>query len=314
MKNKNSIKLITAEKIWDKAPHNAFTDLIWFEGHFYCAFREADHHMSYEGKLRVIRSPDANSWELVALMSWENGDVRDAKLSITPKNELMLNGGIRFENSIDGFNLQSVTWLSKDGKNWSKPYTSEEDLGTWRWSVTWNKEVAYSFSYTGKDQHGCLYRSYEGKSWEIVKKEVYPDVESYGNETSLLFLENNDAYCLLRRDKQSATAMLGYSKPPYTNWQWSDLGVRIGGPKMLAINNKYFLAAVRLYGKEDARTSLCWIDSEKTTLEEALVLPSGGDCSYAGMIEHDDFIWVSYYSSHEEKTSIYLAKVEIGEL
>lgn len=31
--------------IWDRAPHNAFTDLIRFEERFYCTFREASGHV-----------------------------------------------------------------------------------------------------------------------------------------------------------------------------------------------------------------------------------------------------------------------------
>ncbi|MEJ7592590.1 MAG: hypothetical protein WKF77_13640 [Planctomycetaceae bacterium] len=46
-------------------------------------------------------------------------------------------------------------------------------------------------------------------------------------------------------------------------------------------------------------------------MTECLELPSGGDTSYAGMVLHDGLLWVSYYSSHEEKTCIYLAKVKL---
>jgi hypothetical protein len=45
----------------------------------------------------------------------------------------------------------------------------------------------------------------------------------------------------------------------------------------------------------------------KTT--KLLTLPSGGDCSYPGFLLKDDILFVSYYSSHEEKTAIYLAKI-----
>jgi len=45
--------------------------------------------------------------------------------------------------------------------------------------------------------------------------------------------------------------------------------------------------------------------------KEFLEFPSGGDTSYPGMVFYDGILWVSYYSSHEEKTSIYLAKVKI---
>ena len=48
-----------------------------------------------------------------------------------------------------------------------------------------------------------------------------------------------------------------------------------------------------------------------TELIPLLTLPSGGDCSYPGMAWQDDILWVSYYSSHEGKTSIYLAKVKL---
>ena len=47
------------------------------------------------------------------------------------------------------------------------------------------------------------------------------------------------------------------------------------------------------------------------TLTPALKLPSSGDTSYAGMVWHDERLWVSYYSSHEGKTSIYVAKVKL---
>ena len=80
---------------------------------------------------------------------------------------------------------------------------------------------------------------------------------------------------------------------------------------MIRLPDGRFIAAVRLYD-DKVRTSLCWLDVEKATLAEVLKLPSGGDTSYAGMVWHDDQLWVSYYSSHEEKTSIYLAKVRFS--
>lgn len=42
-----------------------------------------------------------------------------------------------------------------------------------------------------------------------------------------------------------------------------------------------------------------------------LKLPSGGDSSYPGMVMHNGLLWMSYYSSHEGKTSIYLAKIAL---
>ena len=307
---KRSMKMIEIRKIWDKAAHNAFTDLIRFGGQWYCAFREGRSHVSDDGRLRLIRSKDGEEWSSVALIEWDGGDVRDAKLSITANSQLMLSGAVRFLQPADGNKHQSVTWLSSDGENWSEPFACPSGLGTWRWSVTWHKGSAYSFGYSGKDQAGCLYRSKDGKAWEVVKDKVYPDAQTYGNETSLVFLDDDTAYCLLRRDKGSCSALLGVSRPPYTEWNWNDLGIRVGGPKMIAFGADSFLAAVRLYDGQQ-RTSLCWTDSHAGKLTESLKLPSGGDTSYAGLVFHDGLLWISYYSSHEEKTAIYLAKVRI---
>ena len=71
-----------------------------------------------------------------------------------------------------------------------------------------------------------------------------------------------------------------------------------------------FVAAVRMHDN-GARTSLAWVEPATGKLTEFLKLPSGGDTSYAGLVFHDGLLWVSYYSSHEGKTSIYLAKVQL---
>ena len=33
-------EIVSGERIWDFAPHNAFTDLVRFGGVWYCTFRE----------------------------------------------------------------------------------------------------------------------------------------------------------------------------------------------------------------------------------------------------------------------------------
>lgn len=308
------MQFLSVKKIWDESSHNAFTDLIKFGDYLYCSFREAQNHMSMDGKIRIIRSKNGKKWTSVALMSHENGDIRDAKFSITSKNKLMLNCGVRLKEEVEGKNTQSVTWLSKDGKNWSEMYFCPTGLDTWRWSTSWYNGLGYSIAYTGKDEKGTLYSTKNGKKWKVVDNELFPFSNSYWNESSLVFLENGDLYVLLRRDSQTCTSVLGFSKPPYNKWSWKDLSVQIGGPKMIYLKScNKFLAAVRLYGNKSARTSICWVDHIKGELNEVLPLPSGGDTSYAGMVLEDNILYVSYYSSHEGKTSIYLAKIKIEE-
>ncbi len=307
---KASVEILEVKRIWDRSPHNAFTDLIRHNGLWYCAFREGEGHVSDDGKLRVIRSSGGENWESVALMEWKGGDIRDAKLSLTSTGLLMLNGAVRFLEPENGNNHQSLTWLSADGENWDGPFACPTGLGTWRWSATWNGGMGYSFGYSGKDKAGCLYRTGDGKTWEVLRDDIFPQPETYPNESSIVFGRDGIAYCLLRRDKGPATAFIGLSQPPYVEWEWKDLGVRVGGPKIMQLSDGRFFAAVRLYD-EEVRTSLCQVDPARGSLTECLALPSGGDTSYAGMVEHEGELWISYYSSHEEKTAIYLARVRI---
>ena len=61
--------VISVERIWDRAAHSAFTDLIRFQDHLYCTFREGTGHIpGQNGVIRVIRSADGMNWDSVALL------------------------------------------------------------------------------------------------------------------------------------------------------------------------------------------------------------------------------------------------------
>ena len=56
-------------------------------------------------------------------------------------------------------------------------------------------------------------------------------------------------------------------------------------------------------------TTRSWTGSCSVSVRATHSSPSGGDTSYAGLVWHDGLLWISYYASHEGKTSIYLAQV-----
>ena len=298
--------LVESRKIWSQAPHNAFTDLARFNNRFYCVFREGKGHVSPDGALRVLASTDGKQWKSVALIPSENSDLRDAKITITPQNQLMLSGAEAL-NQPGKYKHQSLSWFSKDGVNWSRHHEIG-DRDFWLWRTTWYQGKAYAFGYGCKNENRSirLYRSDDGKKFETIIKTAF--AQGYPNETSMVFRKDGTCYCLLRRDGRPGTAQIGKSVAPYISWNWKDMGVKIGGPHMIQLPDGRLIAAVRLYDG-GTRTSLGWIDPEKATFRECLKLPSGGDTSYAGLVWHEQFLWISYYSSHEGKTSIYLAKV-----
>lgn len=75
-------------RIWDQAPHSAFTGLIDYEGKLYCCFREAKSHVPQltgeDGKIRILVSDTGEAWEPFALVESQGTDLRDPQLSRTP--------------------------------------------------------------------------------------------------------------------------------------------------------------------------------------------------------------------------------------
>jgi hypothetical protein len=296
------------EKIWDRAPHNAFTDLIRFQERWYCVFREGAGHASGAGKIRVLVSKDGAQWKSAALLEKQDVDLRDAHFSITPHGRLMLVGGAAEPASRNPVrDHYSFVSFSNNGSDWSAP-ERVCDSWQWLWRVTWHKGTAYGVAYCWDPKapgkyHGLLYKSGDGRRFEPVTKFAIPQT----TEATLVF-DGDVMHCLQRRDGKPNTAMLGRSTPPYTDWTWKDLGVYFGGPNFLKAPDGTWWAAGRLIDKGKAQTALCWLDLEAGKLEPALTLPSGGDTSYPGLVWREGQLWISYYSSHQRKTSIYLAK------
>lgn len=296
---------LEVRRIWDRAPHNAFTDLARFKGRWYCVFRESRAHVSPDGALRVITSRDGRDWTSAALITRADADLRDAKITVTPDNRLMLSGAAALHPPA-AFKHQSMVWFSKDGRRWG-PGFGIGDPDVWLWRVTWHQKTAYGIGYdTDGERFVRLYTSRDGKAFTALVPELFD--QGQPNETSILFEPDGTALCLLRRDGNPGTGKLGRARPPYTIWTWKDLGVKIGGPHMLRLPDGRIVAAIRLYDG-GVRSSLAWLDSGAGRLSEFLTLPSGGDTGYPGLAWDKGRLWVTYYSSHEGKAAVYLARI-----
>ncbi len=308
--------LISVKKIWDKAPHCAFTDLAYWKGNFVCAFREGRAHVAKDGNIRVLSSPDGDNWSSLALLALDGFDLRDAGLSITPKNRLMLNGGAApRKTDKDRAPTGTFVALSDDGANWTKPKIVV-DPGRWLWRVSWHGGTAYGVSYSSsRPSSGNAFTALMISDDGLRFRDLVPKLLDDGvpTEATLRFADDGTLYCLQRRDGQPApkSALLGVSRPPYIDWQWHDLGIHVGGPNFIHLPSGQWIAAGRIYENKQPKTGLALLHVESKTIEPILELPSGGDTSYPGLVWHENVLWVSYYSSHEGKTSIYLAKVHI---
>lgn len=306
-------ELVSVRKIWDAGRHNAFTDLIRFEGKWFCTFREAEGHVGGDGAIRVLISTNGGDWATAALLTERGVDLRDPKFSVMPDGRLML--------ALDGSVYEGKTLkerqprvaFSKDGRDWTPPQRVLE-RGDWLWRVTWHEGRAYGISYhslTGAQANGewavKFVESEDGVNYRVVKN---LEVPGRPNEATVRFRENGEVVALLRREAGDKAAWIGVSRAPFTDWKWEPAGLFIGGPNFIILPDGKMIAGGRQMKPAPDGAKMFLGEMSLSAVTPQLILPSGGDCSYPGMVWHEDALWVSYYSSHEGKSSIYLAKVK----
>ena len=212
---------------------------------------------------------------------------------------MLLMGGCVYDDEGEYLTRAPRVSFSEDGSTWSDPRkVLAEDH--WLWRATWHGDRAYSLSKLGEGKgprRGFLYSSTDGVDWDWITEFKLPGV----SETTLGFQPDGEMIALIR------PRYIGTSKPPYREWSFCETPERIGGPNFIRLPDGSLWGSGRLFTDNGARTVLARMTT--SSYEPALTLPSGGDTSYAGMVWHDDFLWMSYYSSHEDGTNIYLAKV-----
>lgn len=316
-------RIVEHRRIWNEAPHNAFTDLIRFRGKWFCAFREGSAHVSEDGAIRVIWTDNGLWWESAAQLRMNGLDLRDPKLSLSPdgKEMLVLAGAAKRAGKETATMTQSIVARTRDGWKWE----GVNVVGApnyWLWRMTWQRDTAYGVAYAvgpdvvaAGDHHSMLFASKDATEFEVLVPDFLASKSPRPTEATLRFDAEGNMLCLHRRDGgKNPTALLGFSEPPYAEWEWRDTGVFFGGPNFIQIPSGKWIAVGRLkdFGPEKkTQTVVCELDLQDVKLIPLVALPSGGDSSYPGLVWHDGMLWVSYYSSHEGKTAIYLSKVKI---
>lgn len=316
-------KAISVKEIWDKAGYQMCTDLIRFQDRFLCSFREGDEHIpSMNGKARIIASADGEKWESLALIA-ENGlDLRDPKLSITPDGRLML---LLAASRYAGEELPKkqrkllggqshVAFSSDAGKTWSRlaPVVATNE---WLWRITWHKDRAYGAAYayfSKKDGPELrLYTTRDGIKYDLITK---LDPGGHANESSIHFLTDDTMVMLSRRESDNRHAYIGASKPPYKEWTWKDSGIELGGPEFIILpDGRMFAGGRRKLIRDKLGNSTILAHMSLNKLTPVLDFPGTNDGGYAGLVFHDGFLWMTYYSDPGGgKANIFLAKIDLG--
>lgn len=189
---------------------------------------------------------------------------------------------------------------SDDGIAWTAPRKIFNE-GEWLWRVDWHEGRAYGISYP-------------------YKRAEHPDPKVA--EATVRVRPSGEMIALVRRERGTYFGWIGVSQPPYQEWTRHETAHRFGGPNFIVLPDGSLIAAGRSYR---APFSTVFATMDPTHYEIGLILPSGGsDTGYPGMVWHEGELWVSYYSSHEDKdgnpplnrhtelpTAIYTARVKL---
>ncbi|MGD9722334.1 MAG: sialidase family protein [Pirellulales bacterium] len=312
--------VIAIERIWDRPGHAAFTDLARQGEYLYCTFREGSGHIpGLNGTIRVIRSRDGAHWESAALLDEPHVDLRDPKLSITPDGRLMINMGASYYHGSQRVKIESrVAFSDTSGATFGPAQRVEFPAqmitgGDWLWRVTWHARKAWA----------CVQQVFEGgRTLRLVQSDDgirYREVAQLDvdapSETTLRFLDDGTLLAMIRCESKPPIGRIGTARPPYTEWKFVDSNKRFGGPNMIQLPSGAWLAGSRDYLPQ-SHTALWWLDLPSGHFRDVLKLPSSGDNSYPGFVvdRECDRLYMSYYSSHEGRTAIYLATLRLSAL
>jgi hypothetical protein len=331
------LEIVSLRRFYNDGRHNAFTDLTWFRGALYLAFRNCpDGHMVFESsRILVWRSRDGVRWEQVYSFGVPARDVRDPHFLVLGARLFVYSGtwlvatGQGPDRDIND-HLGFAAW-SDDGATWQGPAALPGTEGHYIWRAAQHAGVAYLCGRRKRDLLGLpnarpedeivetgLLISQDGLAWTegpVLR-------ESWGDETALCFDPDGGLVALCRGIDGYAPAQVRRGAPPYVDWQVRDLPLNVQGPLLAPWGAwaggapRYLVGGRNVQDRDDRYTALYWLVED--ALAPALRLPSGGDNSYPGLALLDErHALLSYYSSHEAddpalpSAGIYLAELRL---
>ena len=322
------VKIRSVVRVFDNGEHNAFTDLVHFQGKYYLTFRSCpDGHMVHPtSSIIILQSENTKDWKQVFRFNVEKRDTRDPHFLVFNERLFVYTGtwycgessppsDQRDLNEHLGFGVWSA-----DGLNWNGPVMLEGTYGHYIWRAASHDGVAY---LCGRRKHhfaevprsdrsvieSAMLESDDGLVWKT--RSLFQ--ETNGDETAFLFEQDGSVLGVSRRGRDNAE--LVRSNPPYKKWERTDLGRYIGGPLLVNWGDNYLVGGRKI---ADGKSTTCLYWLVKNELVEFAEFPSDGDNSYPGFVQLSATkALVSYYSSHEKDengntiTAIYLAKLEL---
>lgn len=293
----------SVEKLVADGKHNAFTALCRWKDAYWLAFRKGPSHAYGEADIHVWRSPDAKKWTEVLVVNALPDD-RDPQFLVTPQRLFLYDPALR------GSELTSFVVYTDDGEKWADPQPVYEPRFI-MWKPIAHKGRFYAAAHKkvegsegGKAREVHLITSTDGLKWEKISTIRAGNWES---ETTLYFAPDETLVAFLRQKYGGGGSILK-SAPPYTQWTQRPAPVHLSGHCVHTFEGVTYLISRTIAGKQTGTMIYLFEDD---MLRPYCKLPSGGDCSYAEAVQVGGEMLISYYSSHEGTTNVYLARVPL---
>ncbi len=324
-----SVSVTDVNTVYEIGPHNAFTDMTWFKGKIYLAFRNCpDGHMVHPtSRIIILASTNGDDWKEVYTFSVRDRDTRDPHFVVF-RDELFLYTGTwycgearpkdRNMNQMLGFGVKT-----SDGDVWTRPFELKGTYGHYVWRGATDSKSVYLCARRRRgfmeipnlQRHDELVESRILRSNDGVSfKDVGHFQLKYGDETSFQFRENGEIQAVSRQGGNRNAQLISLTKP-YNDPKVIDLGRYIGGPLLFYFDDHILVSGRNI---RDGRVYTNVSVLQNNRLYDLVDLPSSGDCSYPGMVALcPGCILVSWYSSHlktndgRSKTAIFTAKINI---
>ncbi|MEW6751244.1 MAG: hypothetical protein AB1505_09740 [Candidatus Latescibacterota bacterium] len=317
-----ALRVESVRKVFDDGQHDAFTDLCRFRGGLFLTCRSCpDGHMVFAtSRIVVLTSTDGGSWTEVFSFRVADRDVRDPHFLLFGDTLFVYTGTwlVPREGEERDLNehLGYAAWTA-DGQAWQGPRLLEGTYGHYVWrAAAWGgraylcgrRRRAFAPRLPHESDPACIEGAMLESEDGLVWRHRTLFTEEHGDETAFLF-EAGGTCVALARGTSEVPARLCRAAPPYTRWQRVALDRNVGGPLLVRWGAHYLVGGRDTSLAGSPRTALCWLAEDR--LHGAAVLPSAGDNSYPGFVALDERRGLlSYYSSHEGGTSVYLAVIQ----
>ena len=303
--------------------HNAFTDLQYWQGNYWVAYRKGAGHVSMDGSPVIAVSSDRQRFREVAQFH-VRGDCRDPKL-LPIDDGRMAAYFPSWTHGAAARDLQHYITFTDNGFDWEKPQPIL-DQRLWLWRVRRHggryyglvQNLTGDWSDGNKPHNLDLAVSDDLTGWETIARVG----DGLGmNESDIYWQPDGEAWIVSRtvhQDEETASYFAS-ARPPYTVWETTPMKPMVHAPVFVEHNDSLYVAGRCSPDRDGWDTfpfhgaSTCVWRVGRGKLEPILHVPAGGDCSYPGLMKDPEGrICMSYYSQHAYQMGIARPPVDVS--